>query len=90
VLKRLLFAVALLLVPLTASANEPDRGDIIERLTKGIASTGVHRIYIPDFPDSSGQPTLSLTLLIRGPSLLNLKWMPFSSASSIQRMARNF
>jgi len=45
------------LVPLTASANEPDRGAIIERLAKGIASTGVHRIYVPDFPDPSGQPS---------------------------------
>jgi len=56
VLKRLLFAV-FFLVPLTASANEPDRGVVIERLAKGIASTGVHRIYVPDFPSPSGQPS---------------------------------
>lgn len=56
-LKRLLFPVVLLLVPLTASANELDRRAIIEKLAKGIVSTGVHRIYIPDFPDSSGQPS---------------------------------
>jgi TonB family protein len=57
VLKRLLLAVVIFWVPLTASGNEPDRDAIIERLAKGIASTGVHRIYIPDFPDSSGQPS---------------------------------
>jgi TonB family protein len=57
VLKRLLLALFLLFLPLAASANEPDRGAIIERLAKGIAATGAHRIYIPDFPDLSGQPS---------------------------------
>jgi TonB family protein len=57
VIKRLLFAAVFLLVPLTASAKEPDRGASIEKLAKGIALTGVHRIYVPDFPDSSGQPS---------------------------------
>jgi TonB family protein len=57
VLKRLLFAVSLLLIALTSNPNEPDRGAIIGRLVRDVTSTGVHRIYIPDFPDSSGQPS---------------------------------